>query len=103
MIELTVRNGRTMRAKSPPDEVFKVLSDIPDSVAHFPGLAGFSRKSAGPLKVSMYWCTTRHMCPHSPPSIHFTPNLLASAYILALSLLAISWEVKKPKLPPSDA
>ncbi len=43
------------------------------------GLTGTSRKSAGPFMVSMYWCSTRHMWPHSPPIIHFTPRRLASA------------------------
>ena len=43
------------------------------------GETGTSRKSAGPFMVSMYWCRTRHMWPHSPPRIHFTPRRLASA------------------------
>ena len=43
------------------------------------GDLGTSRKSAGPLTVSMYWCSTRHMWPHSPPRIHLTPSRLASA------------------------
>src|SRR5271169_3225814 len=64
---------------------------------------GTSKKSAGPFHVSIYWESTRHMCPHSPPSIHFTPRRLASAYILELSRFAISFEVKKPKFPPSEA
>ena len=37
---------------------------------------GTSRKSAGPFMVSMYWWITRHMCPHSPPRIHLTPESL---------------------------
>ena len=51
----------------------------------------------------MYWFTRRHMWPHSPPSIHFTPRRFASAYIFAFRRLAMSLAVKKPKLPPSDA
>ncbi len=43
------------------------------------GDMGTSRKSAGPFMVLMYWCRTRHMWPHSPPMIHFTPRRLASA------------------------
>ena len=43
------------------------------------GETGTSRKSAGPFMVSMYWWSTRHMCPHSPPRIHFTPSRFASA------------------------
>ena len=43
------------------------------------GETGTSRKSAGPFRVSMYWCITRHMWPHSPPRIHLTPSRLASA------------------------
>ena len=43
------------------------------------GETGTSRKSAGPFIVSMYWCRTRHMWPHSPPRIHFTPRRFASA------------------------
>ena len=54
------------------------------------GETGTSRKSAGPLSVSIFWLMTLHMCPHSPPRIHFTPSLLASAYILAFSLFCIS-------------
>jgi hypothetical protein len=46
-----------------------------------------SRKSAGPFMVSMYWCITRHMWPHSPPRIHLTPRRLASAYILEVEPL----------------
>ena len=67
------------------------------------GDTGTSRKSAGPFHVSMYWFTRRHMWPHSPPSIHFTPRRFASAYIFAFRRLAMSLAVKKPKLPPSDA
>ena len=43
------------------------------------GDTGTSRKSAGAFIVPMYWCTTRHMWPHSPPRIHFTPRRRASA------------------------
>ena len=43
------------------------------------GETGCSRKSAGPFIVSMYWCSTRHMWPHSPPRIHLTPSRFASA------------------------
>src|SRR3989304_3435490 len=48
-----------------------------------PGMGGVapSRKSAGPFIVSMYWCRTRHMWPHSPPMIHLTPSRLAPAEI----------------------
>jgi hypothetical protein len=67
------------------------------------GETGSSRKSAGPFMVSMYWLMTRHMWPHSPPRIHLTPSRLASAYILAFRRFMVSWEVKKPKLPPSEA
>ena len=66
------------------------------------GDLGTSRWLAGPFIVSMYWCTTRHMWPHSPPRIHFTPRRLDSAYILALSRFIISFDVKSPKLPPSE-
>jgi hypothetical protein len=67
------------------------------------GETGVSRKSAGPFMVSMYWLMTRHMWPHSPPRIHLTPRRSASAYILALSFLAMLKVVKEPKLPPSEA
>ena len=43
------------------------------------GETGSSRKSAGPFIVSMYWWSTRHIWPHSPPRIHFTPRRFASA------------------------
>ena len=39
---------------------------------------GCSRKSTGPHQVGMYWLHTRHMWPHSPPRIHFTPRRWAS-------------------------
>ena len=67
------------------------------------GDTGTSRKSAGPFIVSMYWLMTRHMWPHSPPIMYFTPSLLASAYILAFRRFIISWEVNMPKFPPSEA
>jgi hypothetical protein len=67
------------------------------------GVDRVSRKSAGPFMVSMYWLITRHMWPHSPPRIHLTPRRLASMYIFELSRFMVSWEVKKPKLPPSEA
>ena len=58
---------------------------------------------AGPFMVSMYWFTTRHMWPHSPPRIHLAPRRSTSRYILALSRFIISLELKRPKLPPSEA
>ncbi len=56
-----------------------------------------------PFMVSMYWFTTRHMWPHSPPRIHLAPRRLASAYILPLMAFIMSALVNRPKLPPSEA
>ena len=67
------------------------------------GETGGSRKDSGPYQVLWYWCHTLHICPHSPPIIHFTFSLFASAYIFEWSLFAISFEVKKPKFPLSEA
>ena len=52
------------------------------------GDTGFSRKSTGPHQVGMYWLHTRHMWPHSPPRIHFTPRRLASCVDLGVEALA---------------
>lgn len=38
MHEVKVQFKRSIQVAAPPEEVFSVLSDIPDSVAHFPAL-----------------------------------------------------------------
>ena len=51
------------------------------------GETGSSRKSAGPFMVSMYWWSTRHMWPHSPPRIHLTPSRLGLGVDLGVEAL----------------